>query len=134
MGLTAEEALRRPFLLRALISYHGVPEQQITSKQIRGRTIRATSATLEPLVLQSNSQGVLTATDVQGNAATVVQPDLAAGAAIVHGIDHVLLNGEYLSHLWSGCLARTLNTFVLPYLAAASWQTKYGTMQYNLGD
>jgi len=93
MGLTKEEALQRPFLLRAMFSYHGIPEHKLTSKQIQG-SMKVPTASLEPVVLLKSSQGAITITDVQGNTANVVQPDLPAGAAVVHGIDRVLLNGR----------------------------------------
>ena len=100
MGLTKEEALQRPFLLRTLFSYQGIPEHRLTSKQIQS-SMKVPTASLEPVVLLKGSQGAITITDVQGNTANVVQPDLPAGAAVVHGIDRVLLNGRSLADRWS---------------------------------
>ena len=74
--------------LKAVLTYHVVPEEAMSDDLSDGMTI--TTVQGQPLTVGVSDTGV-TLTDAGGNAVSVVQADIEAGNGVVHVIDGVLL-------------------------------------------
>ena len=95
MGLTADHVLAEEPLCDALLAYHVLPYELMSSMIAKKDS---TAQTLEPnsfLTFNKGASGV-TVTDMQGNVARVGKADIKAGEATVHTVDRVLLSGKSL--------------------------------------
>ena len=96
MGMTTQDALARPGMLDAILSYHIIPHVKGTSSRLEvGKpAIAGTGNPKETVQFTKRKDGSVIVTDLQDNEAKVVKADMDAGMGIVHGIDKVLMNGE----------------------------------------
>lgn len=78
-----------PDLLAAVLTYHAIPEQIISSTDLEDGQV-LTAANGKPLTVGVTDAGV-TLTDENGNTINVVQADLEASNGIVHVIDGVFI-------------------------------------------
>jgi len=94
MGMTTQDALARPGMLDAILSYHIIPYVKGTSSRLEvGKPVIAgTGNPKETVEFIKGKDGSVIVTDLQDNEAKVVKADMDAGLGIVHGIDKVLMN------------------------------------------
>jgi len=91
LGTTAEELFSNSTLVAVLLSYHVVPGQALEAADLTDGmkldTLLGESG--DPLTVSIEDDGV--EIEAVGSTATVLVPDVAAGQAVVHVIDEVLL-------------------------------------------
>ncbi|KAI8467505.1 MAG: hypothetical protein J3K34DRAFT_430239 [Monoraphidium minutum] len=133
MGLTLDGLLARPALADQIIAYHIAPLTRARASALKGGRANVSAAAAgafssyavsgDPHYLLRFSKdaktGGVVVTDAQGRAARVVDEDADAGRSVLHGVDRVLMSGEYFPTLQAfaafyaknfSALATALNT------------------------
>jgi len=97
MGLTAEEALKRPDFIDAVLGYHVIPYKKGLTSEIPKGSYRAagTADPNEPVYIFKKADGSIVVQDMQGNNVKATRTDLDAGKAAVYIIDQVLMSEKY---------------------------------------
>jgi len=76
------------------VASHVVPSL-VPSSAIKATPTKAPTLLRGSSVSAATMGGKVMITDAQGNKATVTKADIKAGSAIIHGVDKVLLGGEW---------------------------------------
>ncbi|GBF94109.1 hypothetical protein Rsub_07096 [Raphidocelis subcapitata] len=98
MAITLPELAKRTDLVDKLAAYHIAPRAKVAAAKLKGNGTGFTYAvSADPhyvlrFITEKNKTTVL---DAQGNTANVLHADVDAGSSIVHGVDRVLLSGEF---------------------------------------
>ncbi|GBF94108.1 hypothetical protein Rsub_07095 [Raphidocelis subcapitata] len=96
LDLTLDALIQRTDLVDKLAAYHVAPRARLGTADLRSNGSYAVSG--DPhyvLRFGAGADGRPTVTDAQGFVANVTAGDMDAGLSIVHGVDRVLLSGEY---------------------------------------
>ncbi|KAI8472236.1 MAG: putative methyltransferase-domain-containing protein [Monoraphidium minutum] len=126
MGLSEAELLGRFDLVDKLAAYHTIPRARAPLASLRGARASAGAGVhnasagaecgsgermsafalsgdhnyvLRFVTVGGGDSGAVAVRDAQGRRANLVEPDADAGASVVHGVDAVLLSGEYFHDL-----------------------------------
>jgi uncharacterized surface protein with fasciclin (FAS1) repeats len=76
------------------VASHVVPAV-VASSAIKATPTKAPTLLRGSSVSAAKAGGKVMITDTQGNKATVTKADIKAGNSIIHGVDKVLLGGEW---------------------------------------
>eukprot|EP00775_Hariotina_reticulata_P003131 gene3131-3409_t len=101
MGLTADDVKKNPALAKAILAYHTILGAAAGPKELFAKgpeVIVPTAAGIYKIVIEKAGDAV-TATDFQGNVATITAVNLGSDNHQIHVIDRVLFSGSYWPNL-----------------------------------
>ena len=127
LNLTADQLIANQDLVRVILSYHLIPNQALTAQELSNGQVLPTADDSETLtVVKGGSSVSFKPSGPNAPNAQVIGPNIKAGKAIVHIIDHVLIPANANLKLPSMTGATTVSATPSPSPSPAAAATATG--------